>query len=101
MEQTLTYRIIDDTVLDTLDPPRRSYWVTVAILFGGVQPGEPIDRGSAGVSGDGLSEYQAGGDLFEEGGTDCLISALKRVVYMPDRRKKITIINTQIPNKSQ
>ena len=39
MEQTLTYRKIDDTVLATLDPPRRSYWVTVAILFGGVLMG--------------------------------------------------------------
>ena len=39
MKQTLTYRKIDDTVLATLDPPRRSYWVTVAILFGGVLMG--------------------------------------------------------------
>ena len=36
MEQTLTYQSIDDTVLDTLVSPRRSYWVTVALLFAGV-----------------------------------------------------------------
>jgi Ni/Fe-hydrogenase subunit HybB-like protein len=39
MEQTLTYQSIDNTVLDTLDPPRRSYWVTVAVLFGGILVG--------------------------------------------------------------
>ncbi|BBO82838.1 polysulfide reductase chain C [Desulfosarcina ovata subsp. sediminis] len=39
MEQTLTYQSIDDTVLDTLVSPRRSYWVTVVILFCGVLMG--------------------------------------------------------------
>ncbi|WP_246805100.1 NrfD/PsrC family molybdoenzyme membrane anchor subunit [Desulfosarcina cetonica] len=39
MEQSLTYASIDDTVLDTLLPPRRSYWVTVAVLFAGVLMG--------------------------------------------------------------
>lgn len=36
MGQTLTYKTIDDTVLDTLTPPQRSYWVLVALLFAGV-----------------------------------------------------------------
>ena len=36
MEQTLTYKSIDNTVLDTLTPPQRSYWVLVALLFAGV-----------------------------------------------------------------
>jgi molybdopterin-containing oxidoreductase family membrane subunit len=35
----LTYTAIDNTVLDTLAPPRRSYWVTVALLFAGVLVG--------------------------------------------------------------
>ena len=39
MEQTLTYQTIDDTVLDTLSPPRRSYWVVVALLFAGILMG--------------------------------------------------------------
>ncbi|BBO91435.1 NrfD/PsrC family molybdoenzyme membrane anchor subunit [Desulfosarcina ovata] len=39
MEQTLTYQSIDDTVLDTLLPPRRSYWVVVSLLFAGVLMG--------------------------------------------------------------
>lgn len=32
----LTSAKIDQTVLDTLHPPRRSYWILVAILFSGV-----------------------------------------------------------------
>jgi molybdopterin-containing oxidoreductase family membrane subunit len=32
----LTYASIDNTVLATLDPPRRTYWVTVALLFAGI-----------------------------------------------------------------
>jgi molybdopterin-containing oxidoreductase family membrane subunit len=36
MEQTLTYKTIDDTVLDTLTPARSGYWTLVALLFGGV-----------------------------------------------------------------
>jgi Ni/Fe-hydrogenase subunit HybB-like protein len=36
MEQTLTYRKIDDTVLDTLTPPQTGYWTLVALLFAGV-----------------------------------------------------------------
>jgi len=36
MGQTLTYKTIDDTVLDTLTPPQRSYWVLVALLLAGV-----------------------------------------------------------------
>jgi Ni/Fe-hydrogenase subunit HybB-like protein len=39
MEQTLTYQSIDDTVLDTLSTPRRSYWVVVALLFAGILMG--------------------------------------------------------------
>jgi Ni/Fe-hydrogenase subunit HybB-like protein len=39
MGQTLTYKTIDDTVLDTLTPPQRSYWVLVALLFAGVLMG--------------------------------------------------------------
>ncbi len=39
MEQTLTYKSIDNTVLDTLTPPQRSYWVLVALLFAGVLVG--------------------------------------------------------------
>jgi molybdopterin-containing oxidoreductase family membrane subunit len=39
MEQTLTYRKIDDTVLDTLAPPQRKYWALVALLFAGVLMG--------------------------------------------------------------
>ncbi|HSO18570.1 MAG TPA: NrfD/PsrC family molybdoenzyme membrane anchor subunit, partial [Desulfosarcina sp.] len=39
MEQTLTYQTIDDTVLDTLTPPRRSYWLLVALLFAGALMG--------------------------------------------------------------
>ena len=35
----LTYASIDNTVLDTLSPPRRSYWITVALLFAGVLMG--------------------------------------------------------------
>jgi molybdopterin-containing oxidoreductase family membrane subunit len=36
MSQLLTYESIDNTVLDTLRPPGRQYWLTVALLFGGV-----------------------------------------------------------------
>jgi len=39
MEQTLTYQKIDDTVLATLDPPRKSYWVLVTLLFAGILMG--------------------------------------------------------------
>jgi len=39
MEQTLTYKSIDNTVLDTLTPPQRSYWVLVGLLFAGVLVG--------------------------------------------------------------
>ena len=39
MGQTLTYKTIDDTVLDTLTLPQRSYWVLVALLFAGVLMG--------------------------------------------------------------
>jgi molybdopterin-containing oxidoreductase family membrane subunit len=35
----LTYADIDNTVLDTLAPPRRTYWVTVALLFAGILMG--------------------------------------------------------------
>jgi Ni/Fe-hydrogenase subunit HybB-like protein len=35
----LTYESIDNTVLNTLTPPKRSYWVVVALLFGGVLMG--------------------------------------------------------------
>jgi molybdopterin-containing oxidoreductase family membrane subunit len=35
----LTYAYIDNTVLDTLAPPRRTYWVTVALLFAGILMG--------------------------------------------------------------
>ena len=38
-ESALTYQSIDDTVIDTLTPPGRSYWVTVALLFCGVLVG--------------------------------------------------------------
>jgi Ni/Fe-hydrogenase subunit HybB-like protein len=38
-EQTLTYEIVDNTVLDTLRPPERSYWVAVALLFTGIAIG--------------------------------------------------------------
>lgn len=39
MEQTLTYQTIDDTVIDTLTPPERGYWVLVSLLFAGVLMG--------------------------------------------------------------
>ncbi|MEJ2642038.1 MAG: polysulfide reductase NrfD [Desulfosarcinaceae bacterium] len=32
----LTYAYIDNTILDTLAPARRTYWVTVALLFTGI-----------------------------------------------------------------
>ena len=32
----LTYQIVDDTVLDTLRPPDKSYWVAVALLLCGI-----------------------------------------------------------------
>ena len=32
----LTYAQIDQTVLNTLTPPRKSYWVAVALVFCGV-----------------------------------------------------------------
>ncbi|MDJ0781448.1 MAG: polysulfide reductase NrfD [Desulfosarcinaceae bacterium] len=32
----LTYASIDNTVIDTLAPPRRTYWATVALLFAGI-----------------------------------------------------------------
>jgi Ni/Fe-hydrogenase subunit HybB-like protein len=35
MEQRLTYKTIDDTVLDTLTPPRAGYWTLIALLFAG------------------------------------------------------------------
>jgi len=35
----LTFAKIDQTVLDTLKPPDRSYWVAVGILFLGVLTG--------------------------------------------------------------
>jgi len=35
----LTFAKIDQTVLDTLKPPGRSYWLTVGILFAGVLAG--------------------------------------------------------------
>jgi Ni/Fe-hydrogenase subunit HybB-like protein len=35
----LTYQSIDDTVLDTLSPPGRRYWLVLALLFGGVLMG--------------------------------------------------------------
>ncbi len=38
-ESALTYQSIDDTVIDTLTPPGRSYWVVVALLFCGVLMG--------------------------------------------------------------
>ena len=38
-ESALTYQSIDDTVIDTLAPPGRSYWVIVALLFCGVLMG--------------------------------------------------------------
>ena len=39
MTEQLTYSQIDDTVLDTLRPPGRSYWVTISLLFAGVLMG--------------------------------------------------------------
>jgi hypothetical protein len=36
---TLTYQSIDDTVIDTLHPPDRKYWLVVALLFCGVLVG--------------------------------------------------------------
>lgn len=36
---TLTFRQIDDTVLDTLRPPGWRYWLLIAALFGGVMLG--------------------------------------------------------------
>ena len=36
MSDKLTYSEIDNTVLATLDPPGRSYWFLIALLFGGV-----------------------------------------------------------------
>ena len=38
-ESALTYQSIDDTVIDTLAPPGRNYWVVVALLFCGVLMG--------------------------------------------------------------
>lgn len=35
----LTYRSIDNTVLDTLRPPDRTYWLVIALLFVGVLVG--------------------------------------------------------------
>ncbi|MCJ8502222.1 NrfD/PsrC family molybdoenzyme membrane anchor subunit [Desulfatitalea alkaliphila] len=35
----LTYRSIDNTVLDTLRPPDRTYWMVIALLFAGVLVG--------------------------------------------------------------
>ncbi|RJQ77928.1 MAG: hydrogenase [Desulfobacteraceae bacterium] len=35
----LTYESIDNTVLDTLRPPGRRYWVAVTLLFGGILVG--------------------------------------------------------------
>ncbi len=32
----LTYNEIDRTVLDTLTPPGRAYWLTISLLFGGI-----------------------------------------------------------------
>ena len=36
---TLTYRKIDDAVLNTLSPPGRGYWVAVGLLFLGILMG--------------------------------------------------------------
>ena len=36
MADRLSYSQIDQTVLDTLEPPGRTYWVVLAALFGGV-----------------------------------------------------------------
>jgi len=36
MADGLSYSQIDQTVLDTLKPPGRAYWVMIAVLFGGV-----------------------------------------------------------------
>jgi Ni/Fe-hydrogenase subunit HybB-like protein len=36
---TLTFKQIDDTVLDTLRPPDRGYWTVVALLFAGILMG--------------------------------------------------------------
>ena len=38
-ESALTYQSIDNTVIDTLAPPGRNYWVIVALLFCGVLMG--------------------------------------------------------------
>jgi molybdopterin-containing oxidoreductase family membrane subunit len=38
-ESTLTYQSVDNTVLDTLRAPQKSYWVVVALLFGGILMG--------------------------------------------------------------
>jgi molybdopterin-containing oxidoreductase family membrane subunit len=35
-ESTLTYQSVDNTVLDTLRPPDKSYWLAVALLFCGI-----------------------------------------------------------------
>nr|WP_281432403.1 NrfD/PsrC family molybdoenzyme membrane anchor subunit [Desulfatitalea alkaliphila] len=35
----MTYRSIDNTVLDTLRPPDRTYWMVIALLFAGVLVG--------------------------------------------------------------
>ncbi|MEN8806267.1 MAG: hydrogenase, partial [Desulfobacterales bacterium] len=35
----LTFNRIDDTVLDTLTPARRTYWLTVVLLFMGILVG--------------------------------------------------------------
>ncbi|MBI5061983.1 MAG: polysulfide reductase NrfD [Desulfatitalea sp.] len=35
-ESTLTYQVVDDTVLATLRPPGKSYWNAVALLFAGI-----------------------------------------------------------------
>jgi Pyruvate/2-oxoacid:ferredoxin oxidoreductase delta subunit len=42
--------------------------------YGSGQPGEQTDQGSAGLSGDGIPEHQAGGDLFKEGDANRLSS---------------------------
>ena len=35
----LTYAKIDNAILDTLRPPGRTYWTTVALLFAGILMG--------------------------------------------------------------
>ncbi len=35
-ETALTYRTVDDTVLATLRPPEKSYWIALALLFAGI-----------------------------------------------------------------